>query len=266
MRHINLSVIVPVYNAVGYLRACVESLAALSGVGLEIILVDDGSTDGSGDLCDTLAEEYGCRVAHGPNGGVSVARNIGMKLAVGEWLWFVDADDWVASVAGTSVPWGTSADVTPALPLAGAVMATLDCVWHEAGHEARHVASVGEVPYNLWRCWFRRDVTERHMLHFVPGRRYAEDQEFILHYLLRTRAHDNATQATCVVPDLEYHYTIRPGAAMTRQGVRGRKVHDVAAVLWRFGWRALAVGQLHRPWVRHQCRRLLKTLWVTMWR
>lgn len=87
-----LSVIIPVYNAAPYLEACVSSLRALSkqvGIAMEVVLVDDGSTDGSSELCDSLGDS----VLHQPNQGVSVARNAGIGIAKGEWLWFVDADD-----------------------------------------------------------------------------------------------------------------------------------------------------------------------------
>lgn len=88
------SFIVPVYNNIPYLSACVESVRAAGAVDYEILLIDDGSTDGSGALCDALAERYSeVRVIHQANGGVSAARNRGIREAGGAYILFVDADD-----------------------------------------------------------------------------------------------------------------------------------------------------------------------------
>lgn len=89
-----VSVIVPVYNVAPYLRRAVESVRRQTYENLEILLVDDGSTDGSGVLCDALGEEDE-RVAplHKANGGVSSARNAGIEAARGAYLFFFDADD-----------------------------------------------------------------------------------------------------------------------------------------------------------------------------
>ncbi len=91
-----ISVIVPVYNIMEYLPRCVASLQAQTYSNLEILLVDDGSTDGTGKLCDELAEgDERIRVFHKENGGSSSARNLGIANARGEYLGFVDSDDYV---------------------------------------------------------------------------------------------------------------------------------------------------------------------------
>ena len=92
-----ISVIVPVYRAETWLPRCVDSLLQQEKKELEIILVDDGSPDGSGAICDSYASEYPerVRVLHIDNGGQGRARNKGMELARGEYLGFVDSDDWV---------------------------------------------------------------------------------------------------------------------------------------------------------------------------
>lgn len=91
-----ISVIVPVYNIMDCLERCVKSICAQTWENLEILLVDDGSTDGTGALCDQLAKKDGrIRVFHKENGGSSSARNLGIREAKGEWLGFVDSDDWI---------------------------------------------------------------------------------------------------------------------------------------------------------------------------
>ena len=91
-----ISVIVPVYNVELYLSRCVDSLLRQTYGELEIILVDDGSTDGSGTICDTYAgQDSRVNVIHQENGGVSAARNAGLAEATGTYVAFVDSDDWL---------------------------------------------------------------------------------------------------------------------------------------------------------------------------
>jgi len=91
-----ISVIIPVYNVGEFLRPCLDSLIAQTYQNLEILLIDDGSTDGSGLYCDEYtAKDSRFKVTHKKNGGVSSARNLGLDLAQGEYIAFVDADDRV---------------------------------------------------------------------------------------------------------------------------------------------------------------------------
>lgn len=91
-----ISVIVPVYNAECWLRRCVDSILAQTFTDFELLLIDDGSTDASGVICNEYAKQDSrVRVFHKPNGGVSSARNLGLDNACGEWITFCDADDYV---------------------------------------------------------------------------------------------------------------------------------------------------------------------------
>lgn len=91
-----LSIIVPVYNVEKYIRRCVYSILKQTYKNLEVILVDDGSTDNSGGLCDKLEKEDNrVKVIHKENGGLSSARNAGIAIAEGDYLGFVDSDDYI---------------------------------------------------------------------------------------------------------------------------------------------------------------------------
>ena len=91
-----ISVIVPIYNSIDCLEKCVRSICAQTYANLEILLVDDGSTDGTDKLCERLAlEDSRIRTYHKKNGGASSARNVGIRLASGEYLGFVDSDDYL---------------------------------------------------------------------------------------------------------------------------------------------------------------------------
>lgn len=89
-----ISIIVPVFNAVSYVDRCIESILVQTFTNWELILIDDGSSDGSGDICDQYAEQNdNILVIHQNNQGVSAARNIGIEVAKGDYIGFVDADD-----------------------------------------------------------------------------------------------------------------------------------------------------------------------------
>lgn len=90
-----ISVIVPVYNVEPYLRKCLESVLNQTYRDLEILIIDDGSTDNSGQICDEYKKDERVRVLHTENRGLSAARNLGLDEANGDWIGFVDSDDWI---------------------------------------------------------------------------------------------------------------------------------------------------------------------------
>lgn len=92
-----LSIIVPVYNSEKWLRRCVESVLSQSFSDYELILVDDGSSDESGEICDRYSNiDNRIQVIHTKNSGVSSARNTGIESAKGQWISFIDSDDWIS--------------------------------------------------------------------------------------------------------------------------------------------------------------------------
>ena len=96
MKNPLISVIVPIYNVEEYLNRCVESIVYQTYQNLEIILVDDGSPDNCSHMCDCWAgKDNRIKVIHKENGGLSDARNAGMKIATGEYISFIDSDDWI---------------------------------------------------------------------------------------------------------------------------------------------------------------------------
>ena len=91
-----ISVIVPIYNVEKYLARCVDSIVNQTYKNLEIILVDDGSPDRCPQMCDDYADKDSRnKVIHKKNGGLSDARNAGMAVATGEYISFIDSDDWI---------------------------------------------------------------------------------------------------------------------------------------------------------------------------
>ena len=91
-----VSIIVPIYNAQKTIARCIESILNQDYTDFELLLIDDGSKDDSGNICDFYAgQDERVRVIHKENGGVSVARNLALEEAEGEYLQFLDADDWI---------------------------------------------------------------------------------------------------------------------------------------------------------------------------
>ena len=123
LNQIDMSVIIPVYNVEKYLTVCIDSLMSQGDLRMEIILVNDGSTDLSGEIADEYAKKEGrIKVIHQENGGASAARNTGLDIASGEYIAFLDSDDWIKEKS---------------LPL----------LYHEA---VKHHADV--VMGNIWLC------------------------------------------------------------------------------------------------------------------
>lgn len=251
-----LSVIIPVYNAEAYLEKCVESVLSFP-VEKEVILVDDGSRDRSGEICERLAIKYeglGIKVIHQKNKGVSAARNAGLEIATGDYVWFVDSDDAVLSDQLID-----KSKTNYQLSIINYQLIILGFIWDENGEANTFGASVDEVPYNLWRCWFSRKTIEENHIRFTEGRKYAEDQEFILRFMVCDKQ-----LKVSAIPEPLYYYTLRPGSAMTKKGVKGKKIKDTAAVLFGFAWNALVSGFISRKWVWRELKRMTKCLYVTI--
>lgn len=99
-KKIILSIILPVYNVEKYIERCVESILTQNREDIEIIIVDDGATDGSPQICDKYAKKISnIKVIHKQNGGLSSARNAGMDVAKGKYIYFLDSDDWITEDA-----------------------------------------------------------------------------------------------------------------------------------------------------------------------
>ena len=99
MKELFISVIIPVYNVKEYLEQCVDSVLAQSYKEIEIILINDGSTDGSGEICDNYrTKDNRVIVIHKENGGLSSARNYGLRIANGEYIMYLDSDDFLCDI------------------------------------------------------------------------------------------------------------------------------------------------------------------------
>ena len=187
-----ISVIVPVYNVEQYLPRCIDSILAQTFTDFELLLIDDGSTDKSGDICDEYArKDPRIRVFHKPNGGVSSARNMGLDNAKGEWIAFVDSDDWVnEDFLANFIEVDTGEDLlcqgfcSPNWKDEGSAIITRpDKKYHKDDifNFILDMYDNTQLGY-VWCKMFRRDVIEKNNILFIPEFSIREDMAFICKY------------------------------------------------------------------------------------
>ena len=184
-----ISVIVPVYNAEKYFHRCIDSILSQTFTDFELLLINDGSTDRSGKICDEYAnKDARIRVFHKENGGVSSARNIGLDNARGEWIAFCDSDDWVlncwlenfvANFNGADIicqgirydkSFFESISVDSAFEYEGDAQGLLDIFYK------------WDVGYIFVKC-FKTKIIKQNKICFDERFNYHEDEEFVLKYL-----------------------------------------------------------------------------------
>lgn len=168
-----VSIIIPVYNVAPFVAICIESLIGQNYRNIEIILVDDGSTDESGKICDIYAEKDSrIRVIHKNNAGVSSARNSGMEICTGDYVCFVDGDDYVMEdyvsyLLALAIEY--DADVALTTQMFGNFDETQgneDCISVWSGEDAVEAILCYRVPIGCYCKLFKREIIE--MTRFIP--------------------------------------------------------------------------------------------------
>lgn len=214
------SVIVPVFNAEKYIKICLDSILGGTYGNFEVVIVDDGSTDGSGIICDRFMEQDSrVRVLHKKNEGLISARITGIEAAKGDYIAFVDADDWIdADFLETGIGWmeKEAADVV----IMGCVMEKRGCQETvlnriRAGVYGRQALSVevfphmlhdqgfyefGILPY-IWNKIYKRQMLQSCYDHIDTKIYDGEDVAVVYPYLLKT-------QKAVITSDAKYHYRI----------------------------------------------------------
>ena len=190
-----VSIIVPVYNAEKTIQRCVESILGQDFQDFELLLIDDGSQDTSGELCDAFArQDARVRVFHKENGGVSAARNLGLSQAQGVYLQFLDSDDWITADATTMLV-RTAREYRCDLVISDFYRVVGDRVSHKGDIQEdavlsreEYAAHMMERPADfyygvLWNKLYRREIVERHHLRMNPEISWCEDFMFNLEYI-----------------------------------------------------------------------------------
>ena len=189
-----ISVIVPVYNSEKYLQRCIESIISQTFEDFELLLIDDGSTDLSGKICDEYAKKDDrIRVFHKPNGGVSSARNIGLEKFDGEWICFIDSDDKIDKDFLESIIKGKNnaefivtgytqkyEDYSKIVKYKEQIIYCDSGLSQILNYQTDFVFCIF---YHPWRKLYKRSIINNNQLRFDENIFYGEDTLFILKYL-----------------------------------------------------------------------------------
>lgn len=191
-----VSIIVPVYNAENSIKRCVDSILGQEFTDFELLLVNDGSTDASGAICDEYAAaDPRVRVIHKENTGVSDTRNIAIGLATGTYLQFLDSDDWITADA-TKLLVRTATEYNCDLVIADFYRVIGERVSHKGSIEEQKLMSKEEFAEEmmknpadfyygvLWNKLYRRELVEAHGLRMDTSVSWCEDFLFNLEYIL----------------------------------------------------------------------------------
>lgn len=221
-----VSVIVPVYNTASYLQECINSILAQRFTDFELLLVDDGSTDGSALLCDSIAVlDKRIRVFHKNNGGVSSARNLGLREARGEYVTFIDSDDYVSETYLEHL-----LCVDSDLTVAG--VCKFGAVEERSAPREMCVFSLSELPshwisstrinylYHFPVCkLYRLKVIRNHQLQFDERLLFSEDLCFNLAYY-------SLIDTICEVPYADYKYRVSQADRDRKYQLSARQLSD----------------------------------------
>ena len=212
-----ISVIIPVYNVAEYIDRCVNSLLAQTYDNIEIILINDGSKDNSGEVCHRLANLYvdKIKVVDQENKGVSAARNAGLDIATGEYIMFVDADDWVSE--------NYVEKLYAAITENDADLAACGFIeWYGENKQIKHIrpnagiyckrdfyeiTRLNQVP--LWATIYKKIITQQNKIKFDTLLRRMEDGCFVADY-------SSYCEKFVVIPDHLYYYYQREGSAINQ--------------------------------------------------
>ena len=224
-----ISVIIPVYNVERYLPICLESVCNQTYDNLEIVLIDDGSIDNSGQICDIWAErDNRIVVIHKENGGVSAARNDGLEKARGELIGFVDSDDWIepdmyeklySAIGGTDMVCCGYVDYplgTINAPAAKGIKPYEPCEMIEA---AKHIYERDGYFTSLWNKLFRRDVliADGSIIHMDSSLSWGEDEVWLAQVLCNCRT-------ISFVPEALYHWRPTQNSATRNEVITDRQM------------------------------------------
>lgn len=238
-----ISVIVPVFNIEEYVGECIESIISQSYKDLEIILVDDGSTDCSGQICDSYAgKDRRIQVIHKSNGGLVSARKAGLEIAKGEYISYVDGDDWIDSQMYQKIlEINSSADIIAFAGYeeyapkekCGYKKNTVKEGLYQSEDERFRLYSCMMVNGNffengvltyLWSKLIRREILMTMQMNVPDIISYAEDAACVYPCLLKA-------ESIYVTNELLYHYRVRQNS-MVKEEIAQEKIQGLFQTLW----------------------------------
>ena len=271
-----VSIIVPVYNVEKFLPRCIESVQRQTMQDLEIILVDDGSTDSSGIICDRYAlKDNRINVIHQKNGGQVSARNSGIAIAQGEYIGFVDSDDWIEedmisilyeSAIMNKADVVAEGMVEDAFGKISYCKNALENGVYSTEPELNYLHSnmiscdeyfkFGILPY-LWNKLFRRELVVKHMPFVDKDIRIGEDAAAV-YVMLR------AASSVVVLDFCHYHYCLRESSIMGKRMEVGEELKS-AKVLYSYLSNRLIGQEMNSPYVNSIKKYMVNILLTRMY-
>ncbi|MBQ3559389.1 MAG: glycosyltransferase [Agathobacter sp.] len=231
-----LSIILPVYNVEKYIEKCISSIVEQMWREDELIIIDDGSTDASGRICDDYATRYNnVWVYHIENAGVSNARNVGIEYATGQYVWFVDSDDYISTNAVRVIKEALESEAETDMLLFDATVVneeeeTLSDIkvnhMDEGITEDNIISQMVFQNTSLWNRIYRMDIIKNVGLGFDKGISIAEDMVFNFKYLLECSRIKYRKE--CL-----YYYVIHENSAMSGAG-KNKDVESALDVLFQY--------------------------------
>lgn len=275
-----VSIIVPVYNAAKYLNQCLDSILGQVLNEIELILINDGSTDNSGAICDGYARQDGrVKVVHQNNEGVSQARNTGLEMCLGEYIGFVDADDWIeADMYSEMLAMINShqADIGICSFTRFNGVDLQDCILPsdkqtvftgEAIKETllpNYISTIDlqgnkqeVLESSVWKCVFRRDLIRANQISFNPQLKVREDVVFFIQAL-------SVADRIAVSQQPYYHYRqdVRLKDSTTQKYMQDAYQYlqlskeEIEAIIRRIGY----VDRMQRPLQWSSCMQVLAAI------
>lgn len=190
-----LSIIVPVYNSDEYLERCIRSILCQTFTDFELLLIDDGSIDNSNQICNEYARnDVRIRVFHKQNGGVSSARNMGLDNAKGEWITFVDSDDWLSPDYLMNLYACVNENVDLIIAYSATVLLSGDIIMKEHGTGWVYDDNFSDLfskyeMYNNTTCWaklYKTSCIKNNKIRFNESMSMGEDTAFLYNYLAKS--------------------------------------------------------------------------------
>ena len=251
-----ISFIVPCYNVESYINTCVDSIVNQNFLNIEVVLVDDGSSDNTGAICDEYAEKDNrIHVIHQDNLGVSQARNSGLEVAKGKWIWFADSDDYIKE---------------DSLKILSDAIASCECdlIFHglievfdnkkiENTHREDFISSKlifldNNHCFQNGMLLFRHNIIEKYHLRFSNDVKYAEDMEFQYKYLLHSKRPIRISESL-------YFYRHREGSAMKNSNYHKKNMEDCLYVSKKLLTYSCSLNHTEEMWFTYRLRLLLKS-------
>lgn len=231
-----VSIIIPIYNAEGYLSRCVDSILAQTFADFELLLVNDGSRDSSLEICNRYAaQDSRVRVLDKPNGGVSSARNLGLESAEAEWIMFADADDWIEpNTLELAMPYVEKSDIVRlawVAHLPDGVVKNKRVMYADTPAQLLKQLLRRRTKLAIWGTLIRKELFLANDIRFDASYNYAEDWLALLRVVCKCKSVATLPEAFVYHYDMTNMASCINNMSIKKMACNVRLCHDIKADL-----------------------------------